>query len=375
MNARINKTLLPIARELITRGFGNLDDLPPELQNTIANIYYNSARLLGAAQNNPGWVPTKDGQLADMKTFGKELSFLSAAVESLPQFVAELRNLRGKNPAWLYDYSATYGLDLFKYRLPQWTMKLPPILRAPLRLFSDAPSKEIPNLYKLLRRDRGSSDPRHEKNQESVDGLSEQLSEALAHNATIYPPSESFTGLLSQSGYRGISEDRLRFGLSIANEVLNIWLINDCIPLPHRAKQTIDLVHRAFFKNQGKKEIRIGDFIVTAAELSQIAREIGGVSNDRVSNVQAIRTNWWSLMDMIYLSRQQTYYDALQNAADSKLSHEFGPTTFVAFELAKHLTGADMKSGGDSFQKLTAGLASFLAIYAQSTREMLAKLR
>ena len=150
MHAPINRTVLPIAREVITRAFGNLDDLPAELQNTIANIYYNSTQLLGAAKNNPGWVPTKDGQLADTKTFVEEVSFLSAAMESLPQFVAELRKLRGKNPAWLYDYSATYGLDLFKYRLPQWAMKLPPILRAPLRLFSDAPTKEIPNLYKLI---------------------------------------------------------------------------------------------------------------------------------------------------------------------------------------------------------------------------------
>ena len=148
MNTRVDKTALPLARELITRNFGNLDDLPAELQNTIAHIYYSFAEM-GANQSKPGWVPKKNGQLA-LKGFAEEFSFLSAAVEHLPKLVEELRKLRGKNPTWLYDYSATFILDLFKYRLPQWAIKLPPILRAPMRLFSDAPSKEIPNLYRLL---------------------------------------------------------------------------------------------------------------------------------------------------------------------------------------------------------------------------------
>ncbi len=220
----------------------------------------------------------------------------------------------------------------------------------------------------------GSSDTQHEGSQENLDSLLQKLAEAIAHNATIYPPAELFAKLLSESGYRSIPEDRLRFGLSIANEVLNIWLINDCIPLPHRAKQIIDSVHRAFFNRQGKKEITVGEFIVTTAELSQIAREIDGASNERVANVQAIRTNWWSLMDMIYLSRQKTYYEALQSAPSSNLSDGFGPTTIVAFELATHLTGADAKSGGDSFVKLAAGLDAFLTAYAKRTREMLPKL-
>ena len=214
----------------------------------------------------------------------------------------------------------------------------------------------------------------HQRGQESLDSLLEKLAEALAHNATIYPPAELFPKLLSQSGYKGISEDRLRFGLSIANEVLNIWLINTCIPLPHRAKQVIDMVHRAFFEAQGRKEIRIGDFIVTASELSQIAREIEEGSNERVSNVSEIRTSWWSLMDMIYLSRQKTYYEVLQRAPSSNLSEGIGPTTIVALELATHLTGADARSGGDSFVKLTGGLDAFLTGYAKRTREMLPKL-
>lgn len=220
----------------------------------------------------------------------------------------------------------------------------------------------------------GSSNSRQEDKRESIDGLLEKLAKALAHNATIYPPTELFARLMSESGCKAIPEDRLRFGLSIANQVLTIWLINDCIPLPHRAKQVIDLVHRAFFEAQVNKEIQIGDFIVTDAELSEIAREIERVDSEHVSTVQAIRTNWWSLMDMIYPSRQKTYYEALQSAFSSELSDGFGATTAVAFELASHLTGTDAKSGGNSFVKLTGGLDAFLTCYAKRTREMLPKL-
>lgn len=77
---------------------------------------------------------------------------------------------------------------------------------------------------------------------------------------------------------------------------------------------------------------------------------------------------------MIYLSRQQTYYGVLQSAAEAKLSDGFGPTTLVAFELASHLTGADVKSGGDSFVMLVGGLDAFLTSYAKRTREMLPKI-
>jgi len=153
MATNINRTALPLARELIGRDLPDLDDLPPELQNTIANIYYNFATtFLAAAQKD--WVPTKGGQLADLKDFVSESSFYQAAFEALPQSIYALRKMRNQDPPWLYDYTVTYILDLFKYRLPQWAMKLPPILRAPLRFLSDAPVKEIPNLYKFLRRDR-----------------------------------------------------------------------------------------------------------------------------------------------------------------------------------------------------------------------------
>ena len=200
----------------------------------------------------------------------------------------------------------------------------------------------------------------------------QQLADALAHNATTFPPSESLSRFISESEYRRLSKDRLRFGISIANEVINVKLINTCTSFSDRAKVLIDLVHHAFFKIQGKKDIRIGDIIVAPAELSQISREIQPSTNGYISNVQQVRTNWWSLMDMVYLSRQQTYYEALKAWDGSKLpSAGISPTTLVASLLASHLTGADAKSGGDSFITLTVGIDAFLTIYANRTRDML----
>lgn len=104
----------------------------------------------------------------------------------------------------------------------------------------------------------GSPAPRHENSPENIDSLCEHLANTLALKAIGWPPQELIAKERKESGYEGMSEDRLRFGLSIANEVINIWLINECIPTPHRSKQIIDLVHRAFFKLQDKKEIKIG---------------------------------------------------------------------------------------------------------------------
>lgn len=212
----------------------------------------------------------------------------------------------------------------------------------------------------------GSPRTRHENSPESIDSLCEHLANTLALKAIGWPPQK-----LLESGYEGMSEDRLRFGLSIANEVINIWLINECIPTPHRAKQLVDLVHRAFFKLQHKKEIKIGDFIVTSAELSQIANEIDPSSTGRISNIQTVSTTWWTLMDMVYLSRQRTYYDSLQATAGSQAPDGFGPITHVAIELATHLTGTDATSGGDSFVQLTRVLEASLALYEKFVRKFL----
>lgn len=212
---------------------------------------------------------------------------------------------------------------------------------------------------------------RHEAGPESIDGPCEQLANTLALKAIGWPPQKLLAELRHESGYEFLSESCLRFGLSIANQVLNVWLLNKCIPTPHRAKQLIDSVHRAFFKLQHKTSILIGDFIVTGVELSQITNEIEISSKGRVSNVKSITTTWWTLMDMVYLSRQSTYYDALENAAGWPSVDGSGPVTRLAFALATHLTGLDTESGGRSFIRFTGSLDALLALYEKHMREFL----
>ena len=221
----------------------------------------------------------------------------------------------------------------------------------------------------------GLSDIQHDNLRENIQGLYQQLADSLAQKAVNWPSPEFIAEIQRQSGCVNMPEDRIRFGLSIANEVINIWCINQSQFLPETAMQIVDLLHRAFFRNQGGKDVRIGDFIVSTAELSRIAHELEDETRSPVSNVRAVDTNWWTLMDLVYLPRQQVYIDALEAATGSKLPDGFSPTTRLAFELATHLTGADAESGGDSYNWLMQGLDASLLLYERGIRSMLSGQR
>jgi hypothetical protein len=54
----IKEEVLKLAENAIRKQLGTLDDIPYELANTIANIYYRFFESALEAKDNPGWIPT-----------------------------------------------------------------------------------------------------------------------------------------------------------------------------------------------------------------------------------------------------------------------------------------------------------------------------
>ena len=56
-----NQDVLELCEKTIRKDLGNIDDLPYELANTVANVYYKyfdqALDIMKRASNNPGWIP------------------------------------------------------------------------------------------------------------------------------------------------------------------------------------------------------------------------------------------------------------------------------------------------------------------------------
>ncbi|MEX2150643.1 MAG: hypothetical protein WD793_10525 [Steroidobacteraceae bacterium] len=202
-----------------------------------------------------------------------------------------------------------------------------------------------------------------------------ELAEILAHNATTFPPEEVLTEYLAGAGYGHIPAIRLRVGMSVANQVLNIWLINERVPATPGLKLLVDLLHEAFHGRFSKTPVCVGDLVVHPDEIKQVGHYIGAATNQEISSVQSIDTTLWMLLRSIYPYRQMAYREALDVAANSELPDGCGPTTCMALELATHLTGDTIDSGGESFVGFAAGLEAFLDNYAKRTRATIPAVR
>ncbi len=178
-------------------------------------------------------------------------------------------------------------------------------------------------------------------------GLSEyeEVAALLADRACSSPASVAFEEIalkIANKENRDVFSSRLRFGFSIANEVINIWLINMQIVNTVSSKKLIDLLHKAYFDRQDRKTITIGNYILESNEISEVRRYMEAAIGEALPCINDISTNWWSLMDMVYLSRQSEYYKALQSALESENNgnrEDFSPTGFLSIKLSGHLTG------------------------------------
>ena len=136
-----------LAAMLLKGELGDLDDLPPELQNTVSNIYYRS---------NPSTLmfESSGDALDDFKTNSMDMINRTSDLKSIGDMIKSLRQVREEAKSndldFVYDHMRTLMLDIYKYRIENAHEKTP-IRRSIERKFKK-PEKEIPNLYLKLQK-------------------------------------------------------------------------------------------------------------------------------------------------------------------------------------------------------------------------------
>jgi len=151
----IDKKVLNICSATINQNLGRLDDLPYELANTVANIYYKFflflMKLSEDAEGNPGWIPRQMKQSSDwvsgFENFIDEYAIVKSDIESIKESIVALREIDRDAEPNLYSYTVEFLLDCYKYNIPQAYEKSP-IRRKIERKFKKP--DEIPNLIELI---------------------------------------------------------------------------------------------------------------------------------------------------------------------------------------------------------------------------------
>jgi hypothetical protein len=120
-----SKEALKMAEDYIKSQLGTLSDLPKELANTIANVYYKFALdFLEMSENSkreyfvPKSMNRKTGDLGELlKDFMANQAKIPSDVEAAPKFVKGLREIDKYKQAKLYKYSVEFILDCLKYNI------------------------------------------------------------------------------------------------------------------------------------------------------------------------------------------------------------------------------------------------------------------
>ena len=138
----VDQKILEKCRDAIRRNLGPLDDIPPELANTVANVYY-TFYARATAPNTP--ESTKD-----LRSFIDDTATVLSNHKYVKQHVDGLRRIDKRAKPMLYDYTVTFILDVLKYRIDRAHDKTG-LRRMIERQFLRYKVNEIPNLYDLLK--------------------------------------------------------------------------------------------------------------------------------------------------------------------------------------------------------------------------------
>ena len=91
----IDQTVLEKCREAIQNSLGSLDDIPLELANTIANVYYDFYDFYARATGgSPSW------EQDDLWAFIENTASVLAAYKYAHEYVGGLRRIEESNPCF-----------------------------------------------------------------------------------------------------------------------------------------------------------------------------------------------------------------------------------------------------------------------------------
>ena len=136
-----------VTRQALASDFGNLDDLPRELANTIANVYYRFWSLSEAPDREFVSVDDSSAALENLRRIQIEFDFSK-------KVVAELRRLKPQVHSSLFEITADMFLSILKYKIDDAAIKSAVRLRLE-RFLRRNKVNEIPGLIDALQLHKG----------------------------------------------------------------------------------------------------------------------------------------------------------------------------------------------------------------------------
>jgi hypothetical protein len=132
---------------------GGIDDLPYELQNTIANLYYDYYLLNDRFANTEKGIPKvfkKEGDaLENLRNLTMDSLFLTHHVPKIPEYVRSLCRTKREDPE-IYDYMVELYTDMLKYKIKN-TFKKNGIRRSIERRRNKKKVSEYPDLIGTIK--------------------------------------------------------------------------------------------------------------------------------------------------------------------------------------------------------------------------------
>ena len=153
----LKKEVLEMCENAIRKNMGSLHDLPYELANPVANVYYryfkHAIEVMKQSANNPGWIPKEIEREKDMRAglslFLDDTARLNSDFEAVPKFIEGLRGIDKYRQPKLYQFTVDFILDCLKYDIKN-AHKKTGLRRMIERKFRKVKVKEIPNLFDFL---------------------------------------------------------------------------------------------------------------------------------------------------------------------------------------------------------------------------------
>jgi hypothetical protein len=140
----------------ISEDLGKLDDLPYELANTVANVYYkyfDSTFDIAKEKQEPGWIPKSVKREKDMSaglsSYIEDSARIMTDFDAAKDFVKNLRGIDKHKQPRLYKYWADFILDCLKYDI-EGAQNKSAFRRMIERKFRKGKVREINNLIDLL---------------------------------------------------------------------------------------------------------------------------------------------------------------------------------------------------------------------------------
>ncbi|MDM7987105.1 MAG: hypothetical protein QUS13_07225 [Smithella sp.] len=151
------KEVLQMCEIAIRKDLGSLDDIPHELANTVANVYYRYFNqefdVMKQGSKNPFWIPKQVKRQPDLLTgftsFVEDTAKFTSDFKVAPKSIQGLREIDKRSQPNAYQFAVDYILDCLKYDIKDAHKKIG-LRRMIERKFSKANKREIPNLIDLL---------------------------------------------------------------------------------------------------------------------------------------------------------------------------------------------------------------------------------